>query len=185
MTGTEGGRFIDFVLTFQGKSAEQQAREILQRVDELLAEGASGVGITYSANFDQTQEIRGTYADGGWDTRTAGANQASVMAAMEALERTDRTDLRGKVRIVPITTMTYSDFGGMTLDQVIDRDMSAIAELLADGWDVLGWINDPASGRYAVGGGVAASVYQEDPTRALSRAQSERIQDALAALARG
>ncbi len=177
------GRFVDFVLTYQGKTADDQAREIIRRADELFDEGSAGVGITYSADADQTRRIREVYAAGGWDTGTSGANQAEVIEDMEAIERGERRDLQGRIRIAPITTMTYTDFGGKTLDQVIGEDLAAINALLADGWDVLGWVNDPDSGRYAVGGGVSAQVYARDPDRALSPDQSERIQAALAALA--
>lgn len=182
--GNTAGSFIPFVLTFHGKTADEQAREILAEAKKQLAAGASGVGITYSANWGQTHAIRQVYADGGWDTHTDGDNQATVMKAMETLEGGEFAELQGKLRIVPITTMNYGSFpSGTTMDDVIDEDIAAIKALIAGGWTILGWINQKGSTHYAVGGGVAKGWYQSHPDKALSPAQSARIQAALTALA--
>ncbi len=174
------GRFLNFVLTYEGKTFRQQATEILDEADKLIKGGAVGVGITYSANYQQTLKIDQTYADGKWNTQTGGANQASVMSEMESLEQGQTySHLQGKMRIVPITTMTYSDFGKLTLDEVIGNDMKHIESLLQQGWHILGWINQTGSSQYAVGGGESKKWYGKHPTLALSPQQSATIQTTL------
>lgn len=178
------GSFVPFELTFEGKTADEQARAILSEAKALIDAGAHGVGITYSANLGQTQLIRQTYADGGWNTRTGGDNQASVMAAMETLEAGEFSDLQTAMRIVPITTMNYGDFpDGATMNDVIVDDLDAIRELIADGWTILGWINEPGSDNYAVGGGIAKQYYVDHPDKAISPTQSALIQAELSRLA--
>ncbi len=174
------GKFLNFLLTFTGKTADQQATEILDKAQELVGTGVIGVGITYSANYQQTQSINKTYTNGGWNTNTGGINQASVMTAMESLESSSYAKLQGKMRIIPITTMTYSDFGSKTLDEVTADDMENIENLLNQGWIILGWINVTGSKHYAVGGGVAKKIYAREPNKGLSPAQSASIQATLA-----
>lgn len=178
------GSFIRFELTFRDKTADQQARAILAEAQDRLDAGALGVGITYSANLDQTGRIRRVYADGEWNTGTSGANQASVMTAMEALQTHEFASLQGKVRIVPITTMSYGELPtGTSMDDIVVADLAAIRAVVAAGWTVLGWINESGSDQFAVGGGVAAQFFRDHPDRALSPAQSAIIQAELARLA--
>lgn len=185
------GSLVPFTVPWQdpathaARPANDQAREILNRAVTLRAAGAIGVGITYSANWDQTKAIRKVYADGGWNTGTGGSNQAEVMTAMERLEGTaEFSVLQNRMRIVPITTMYYGHFtNGMTMDDVIAEDMAAIHKLITDGWTVLGWINQPGSDQFAVGGGVAKRYYEQHPDRALSPTQSAHIQAELTKMA--
>ncbi len=179
------GSFVPFELTFQGKTADDQARAILSEAKTRINAGSHGVGITYSANLGQTQLIRQIYANGGWNTHTGGANQASVMTAMETLEASEFADLQTKIRIVPITTMNYGDFPfGTTMNDVVVEDLAAIRCLIAAGWTILGWINEARSDHYAVGGGVAKQYYVDYPDKALSPTQSAIIQAELSRLAR-
>lgn len=179
------GSLVPFELTFQGKTADDQARRILGEAERRLDAGALGVGITYSANLAQSELIRRTYAEGGWNTHTGGANQASVMTAMETLLGGPFAGLQTKMRIVPITTMSYDDLPtGTTMDDIVVADLAAIRALIADGWTVLGWINETGSDQFAVGGGVAAQYYHDHPDQALSPAQSAIIQAELSRLAR-
>jgi len=178
------GALIPFELTFVGRTPQDQARLILHEARRRLSEGARGIGITYSANLGQSERIRDTYAAGAWNTHTEGANQASVMTAMEALEDTEFADLRTKLRIVPITTMSYGPLpAGTTMDDIVVADLAAIRDLITAGWSVLGWINEAAGERFAVGGGVAKQYYADRPDLALSPAQSEIIQAELRRLA--
>ncbi|WP_209328761.1 hypothetical protein [Lunatimonas salinarum] len=170
---------MNFVLPFRNSAgvipSKDQARTILAKVKEVLELGYAGVAITYSANFQQRNKIRDTYASGQWQTYTQGANQADVMRELEVfLDTMEFEPIRYKVRMAPITTLTYSDFGGKAQREVVEEDFAYLAGLLTAGWAVLGWINDLSSGRYAVGGGVVK----------LSDEMEERIQRGLADFAK-
>ncbi len=154
------GKFINFYLPYQtpqGHSVPNkiQATQILDKARQLISQGVKGVAITYSANFGQTEKIRATYASGGWDTHTSGANQADVMRNMESLMGNQYSDLQRVMEIAPITTMTYTDYGGKTHLEVVQNDLEHIKNLILKGWYVLGWMNQNSKPHYAVGGGVA------------------------------
>lgn len=178
------GALVPFELTFTGRSPDDQARLILQEARGRLVAGALGVGITYSANLGQGESIRTVYESGGWNTHTGGANQASVMTAMETLEGTEFADVQKKLRIVPITTMSYQPLpSGITMDDIVVADLAAIRDLITQGWTVLGWINEAGSDHFAVGGGVAKQYYDDHPDLAISPGQSAIIQAELRRLA--
>lgn len=169
------GQFVNYYLPYSENGApvppDQQALRILKTAQSLLAGGAIGVAITYSANYQQTQIIGQTYATGGWNTGTSGANQAAVMTEMESLEGTAAwSSLQGKVRIAPITTMPYSNYGRKTHDQVIADDLANIKKLLNAGWTVLGWVNNSTQPNYAVGGGVAGEQFTAAESAAVQAA---------------
>ena len=162
------GVFINFEVPFvkmeTAVPAENQAEQILQKADELVASGAIGVAITYSANYGQTREIQRVYFAGGWKTRTDGANQAAVMRCMESLLGGNHQSLQGRMRILPITTMNaYDDpaspWNADVLLGIVTTDLDRIKTYLEAGWCVLGWQNQNTVGDpkhpYAVGGGVA------------------------------
>jgi hypothetical protein len=150
------GKFLDFYQPFgAGITNSDQAANILAKTRQRVAMGASGGAVLYSANYRQTQSIRRTYDSGGCRTDIAGANQAEVMMALEDLLDADYGDLRGKMRIAPITTMSYVG----DPRQIVEDDLRQIEQLLQDGWDVLGWQNQHTRGSdapYAIGGGIAA-----------------------------
>jgi hypothetical protein len=142
-------------------SSKDQASQILNKAQSLISDGAPGVAITYSANYGQTVKINQTYKDGNWNTQTSGANQADVMQSMESLLGGDFSNLQHKMRIAPITTMTYTDYGGGKHEDVIKNDLANIKSLLDLGWTVLGWQNeDTGINDFAVGGGVAKKTGQ-------------------------
>lgn len=172
------GHVVDFYLSYAGKSSDEQARAILAEARTRLEAGAPGVAITYSANYGQTETIHRTYASGGWNTGTGGANQADVMRAMERLLGGEASDLQGRVRIAPITTIYSPTVAGLTHADVIATDLDRIEGLLEDGWDVLGWQNQDSAPGYAIGGkgGVAGAAYPPE----LSAVVQERLR-ALAA----
>lgn len=162
------GTFINFNLPFLQNGAfvppRDQAAAILRKAGELLAKGAQGVAITYSANYGQTREIERVYLSGGWNTQTTGLNQAAVIDAMEVLLGGRYAALQGKMRIAPITTMNaYADpadpWNDDVLMGIVTTDLARIKNYLEAGWDVLGWQNQDTVGDpkhpYAVGGGVA------------------------------
>lgn len=183
----QAGKFISFELPYANHgvtvSPDQQAQQILTEAQQLISQGAAGVAITYSANYDQTQTINKVYASGGWDTGTNGANQAAVMAAMEQLMGSTYSGLQGKMHIAPITTMNgylfpLSPWNETVLMNLVKIDLAAIEKYITDGWYVLGWqnqntVNNPMH-PYAVGGGVAT----------LPPAVSDEIQTTLIALAK-
>ncbi len=154
------GRFINFYLPYQdergnARSAADQALAILAEAQTLISLGSPGVAITYSANYDQTVTIHKTYQSGHWQTHLSGANQAAVMQAMETLMASQYSPLQQQLKIAPITTMTYRDYGGRTHRQVVESDLDAIQWLLDQGWAVLGWQNQRTIPGYAIGGGIA------------------------------
>ncbi|MBO1062653.1 MAG: DUF2281 domain-containing protein [Aphanizomenon sp.] len=170
------GKFIDFYLPYSQDgnhiSAKSQAQKILQEADTLLKTCSFGVAIIYSANYGQTKTIRKTYAEGGYKTGTSGANQANVMTEMEnLLDTPNYQHLQSKIRIAPITTMTYADYDGKDHITVVKDDLAQIKQMLENGWDILGWQNQTTK-KYAVGGGIAN----------LSHDISDKIQSTLLSL---
>ncbi len=141
--------------------SEEQARLVISKVQELLQEGANGVAILYSANYRQTQAIQEAYAANRWKTGVTGANQASVIQCVEHLIEHSFQDLQGKFRVAPITTMTYDNYDGMQLHEVVLIDLENIKALLAGGWYVLGWMNQETQPHYAIGGGVSGAMDSE------------------------
>ena len=144
------GTFLNFNLPFLQNGAkvpaQQQAETILQKALDLVANGAKGVAIIYSANYGQTREIEKTYFSGGWNTQTSGANQAEVMHEMESLLGSTYAALQGKMRIVPITTMNaYTDpadpWNDDMLMGIVITDLARIKTYLEGGWTILGWQN--------------------------------------------
>ena len=154
------GRFIPVLIPYkengQWVSAREQAMRICSNAQGELEAGAPGVAITYSANYQQTNTITETYDSGGWRTRTDGANQAAVMSAMEDLLAGPYSHLQHKLRIAPITTITYSNgYKGKTHETIVREDLQRMEQWLQQGWYVMGWMNQDTAPRYAVGGGVA------------------------------
>lgn len=162
------GTFINFYLPYSQEgaivSSQEQAKAILTKARNLIADGAKGVGITYSANYGQTREIERIYFAGGWNTQTKGANQADVMCNMESLMVREYDMLQGKVHILPITTMNaFSDWVERWNEDVqlgiVTTDLDRIRIYLETGWHILGWQNQStiknSTSPYAVGGGIA------------------------------
>jgi len=151
------GAFVPTRIAYKGKLTREQAKEILERVAYYHFQlGYAKVGITYSANHDQTEKIRKTYEEGGWDTGTDGTNQAAVMREVENLLATkDYKDLQGVFAILPITTCAHSGPTGKTTGSWLKQDIDYINEFMdAKGGVVLGWQNEytPVNS-YAVGRG--------------------------------
>ena len=171
------GKFIDFYLPYKNQDGkyitnQDQAQEILQRTQILIKNGSRGIGIIYSANYSQTITIRNTYKHGKYKTGIGGSNQAAVIHQMESLlDNRQFQSLQGKIQIAPITTMTYSDYGGKTHIEVVIDDLNQIEEMLKDGWDILGWQNQTTinNNEYAIGGGVTQ----------LTKEIKQKIQDTL------
>lgn len=185
MTSGVPGSFVNLNIPFlsdgQLISSEVQAVHILQTAKLYIGKGYKGAAITYSANYGQTRAIVHTYQSGEWRTGIDGANQASVMHAMEDLQNVVAyACLQGLVHIAAITTMNG---GSPPTDpwnddvwlKIIDTDLDRIRLYMDSGWVVFGWqnqntVDDPAS-PYAIGGGVVS----------LPPAVSDHIQEGLMA----
>ncbi|WP_067583116.1 PP2C family serine/threonine-protein phosphatase [Endozoicomonas ascidiicola] len=164
------GCVIPFRLDYKGRSAtdaERQARCILdEALRRLEDKNITGIGITYSANHEQTETILRTYKKGDWQTRTSGAHQADVMATMESLQASEANyqPLRGRLRIVPISTCQQAGGAKEVTDQQFTMCIDNVEDLLKDGWQILGWQNQDSvrSQRhpFAIGGGVSTVMPQ-------------------------
>lgn len=152
---------IDFIKNGVGVLAKDQAIKILDEVERLHANGAQRVGITYSANQDQTDKIIDTYKNGGWKTGTTGSNQASVIAAVEQLLVEQKYQhLQSVYQTVPITTMKYSNGKALAADDTsVQNSLDHASQFMAEGGVLLGWKNQNIpEGALAIGGGVASQV---------------------------
>lgn len=163
---------IDYITT---SGANAQAKVILRTVDSLHAQGFERVGITYSANNDQSKTIAAIYNQGEWNTATNGGNQAAVMAAVEELlHAKEFQHMQHVFRILPITTCAQAGGIGAVEDQWLDRDLENIDNFLKDGGAVLGWQNQNTSKNprapFAIGGGISQQLTSE---------QNQRVQSTL------
>jgi hypothetical protein len=159
------GLFVDFYCPYRNRSAREQALQIVDVADQYLAKGYACVGIIYSANYEQSRQIKEGYQKKQWLTGIGGSNQAKVMMDMEDIIKEHRQDLLGRLIILPMSTMNgyrkihYSDRDFTNAHpQVIDQDFADIREFIAKGGVALGWQNDTTidrkDGPYAYGGGV-------------------------------
>jgi hypothetical protein len=171
------GAFVPFLLDYSKLGTVEQAQAILDEAGKAVSAGMSGAAIVYSANYGQTRTIRSAYRKKQWITGIDGGNQAEVMAAMEALlQDAAYRALQGRLRIAPISTMSYPD----KVDPLatVRDDLGHIRQLLDDGWRVLGWQNQRSvltDRPYAVGGGIAGPLPKDI---------SDEIQATLAGFAR-
>lgn len=177
------GKFIRYYLPYkEGEDYipfQVQAQKIIDEVQLQISKGEKGVAITYSANYGQTLEIAKVYAEGGWKTETNGSNQAAVISSMEELLETQYCDLQGKLRIAPITTMTYTGFGDKSHAQIVDEDLENIETLLENGWILLGWINQDSNPEFAIGGGVAETMINSEGKPMYSAKLASKVQQKL------
>ncbi len=166
------GTFYPFFLPWKDASGKnipnsEQADEILKKTDQLVKAGAKGAAITYSANYDQTQDFVQAYNNGKDLVSLTGINQAEVMIKMEAKLTTPTwAHLQGKLRIAPITTLNgynhpVHPWNDTVWLGIVKTDLARIQTWLDEGWDMLGWINQQTQGKadpYAIGGGVAGPL---------------------------
>lgn len=153
---------VDFEKNGTSVSSRAQAIQILDEVARLHANGAKTVGITYSANQDQTDKITDTYKKGGWKTGTNGANQAAVISQIEQLLTEPKYQhLQSVYRTVPITTMKFDSKGKAVPadDTSVKESLKHASQFMKDGGVLLGWTNQKTpQGSLAIGGGVAVGV---------------------------
>lgn len=174
------GQAIPFYLDFSKCSNAEQAKIILETVRAIKRQLQENnphikVGITYSANENQTLKIAETYEDPRlFRTGTTGANQAEVMAEVEKLLDTDAyADCRDVFRIIPITTIPNIPDYHHHSERIL-KDIQNANEFLSVGNVILLWVNqnglrdgtsgllsgmhlDPgAVASYAIGGGITS-----------------------------
>ncbi|STY29168.1 Dot/Icm secretion system substrate [Legionella wadsworthii] len=154
-------------------SAREQAIKILDQVDKLhdKGNGAKKVGITYSANQNQTDTIIDSYQKGKWNTGTSGANQANVISEIEKLLAEPKYQhLKGVYETVPITTMKYDKNGKAAAadPSSVTKSLDHASQFMDNGGVLLGWTNQKTHPNLAIGGGVASSVQPADQKKMIS-----------------
>ncbi|HEV2614957.1 MAG TPA: hypothetical protein VGV92_09710 [Gammaproteobacteria bacterium] len=187
----EKGAFIPFRMDYSTKEKkpgeltnEQQADRILENVRKLKDQGYEKVGITYSANRQQADKIRGAYEQGKWKVGIKGSNQAEVMAIVEKkLSETRNSDLRSVFQVLPLTTMDKKQKGNLD-PKCFEEDKKFIDSFIENKNSVvLGWQNQDSNdqktdSKFAVGGGRT----KETTSATMSEDQSKAIQGYLSDL---
>ena len=144
------------------QSAKEQATKILAVVSLYHQKGYQKIGITYSANHDQTIKIKQSYRDGEWQTNVFrnGKNQSKVMEELEKLlALKENSHLQNIFRILPITTCDKSGGKGKVEQAWLDRDLEDIEAFIKNpNHLVLGWKNQDSGDGYAIGGGVSKKL---------------------------
>lgn len=164
-------RGIEVHFSKDADDANRQAIFILDQIRQLrLNEPELIIGLTYSANEDQTIRIRETYAKNEWNTQTYGLNQAMVITAIEKQLASDYQDLQNVFRLLPISTIpTHAEHQSESgRADLLSEDLDAIRQFANEpNHVVLGWQNQHANDKayslkYAVGGGVMKNLTEED-----------------------
>lgn len=173
---------------FDSKSKEndaiEQAKVILEAAKATRAGNPNAmIGITYSANYAETKNLRDGVLQGAQVNTAFGVHQGDVMRALQMLMTTDSRyqECAAYVKILPITTIgnrNAAEKFDKSHEDIVREDMARIVEFIAKGGCVLGWVNqlgvensqDLKPGaylnsnqvkRYAVGGGVAYALKRE------------------------
>lgn len=174
--------FKFFQLDFNKLNNDQQADAILYEIQ--VSKGP--VGITYSANHQQTEALYAYYNkpnDANWQNLakqfTGSSNQGDVMRILlNKLKNHSNPTLMGKFQILPISTMTY-DRNGMAPSNFnwLQGNLENINHFISKGGYVLGWQNQLSKNprECAIGGGVAGQVF--------NREMSQYVQNHLTAIA--
>ena len=180
---TPDKRVIPMCISFENASANQQAEQILNYALNLLDKQPElpGIGLTYSANHEQTLKIINCYENGDSETEINGANQANVVYMVEQflLHHKKYKTLQNKFRIVPISTMNYNTQGTKIpcTDQEFDVCIRNILDLFKKQWCILGWQNQTTINNkeqpYAIGGGVARDVTPKQHTDKIQKLLKE------------
>jgi len=160
------GEFSRFMLEYEitKESTKAQAKLILGKVKELADKGFKQVGITYSANHEQTIEIAKAYKEGRWKTEISGGAQAKVIEEIESLLETEEfRGLQHVFRILPISTCAHSGGKGEVDDAWLKDELDNIEEFLNEGGCVLGWQNQDTKNfdEFAIGGGNSKQLTRE------------------------
>lgn len=176
------GIFVPTMITYGDKTSIQQAHEIVAIVRKFKEQGYTQVGITYSANYDQTRKIKATYRKGDWCTDTLGSNQAQVIQIVENLLKTSAyQDLQQVFRILPITTCEHAGGVGAVQQTWLQADLDDIQHFVSRPQHVvLGWQNEnTGTSSYAVGGSISKNLHTTfvpgEPTKTQHQYVQERL----------
>lgn len=150
---------IDFKKDAKNRTAQEQADEILNYLEEFFTENEHGrIAITYSANSDQAKDIYAKYDSG--DYVIGGANQAQLFAAI--LKGIRAKDWQDKFHVLPVPTCLHSGGAQVSTKKDVVDAMKNIAKHMTEGWIVLGLQNQDTKSDFpfAIGGGVAGNVWK-------------------------
>lgn len=172
---TRKGKFAPTYIDWVDKTDEEQAIEILGLAKVYHAEGYKKIGITYSANHEQSMAINKCYQQNKWQTNIRGRNQAAVIAEVERLLLTDKYQhLQNVFQILPISTCARPGGIGAVEMQWLQEELNALDTFITDKNFILGWQDSTSIIRkdspYAVGGGLSKQLTAE---------QNKLIQDTL------
>lgn len=152
----------------KSEAVEDQAVEIWNRIEASLANGES-VGILYSANQDQAEQIYQDYAKNSISP-ISGSGQAELFNAIA--KKIEANGVQDRVHILPIPT---SKHGGAAKTRLLQSNVVTKAEIdlslqnvenhLAGGWKVMG-LERPSTEEkslptFAIGGGVTGWLKTE------------------------
>lgn len=171
-------KVAQFFMTFEkdgngGLKSNEQAQKIINVVRCLIAKGYKRIGLTYSANQDQTAEIFNDYnynkdssgnkfADNEEKNISSrvlgGANQANILTKLNNKINSDASysDFKKAFRIIPFTTMRYEKQGdplkevGVELDESKPGNNTECIEAASKFLEledsiILGWCNQDCS----------------------------------------
>lgn len=148
-----------FKITFENRSFEHQAKEIVAYFDEYFKLNPKGkIGITYSANCDQASDI---YAD--YKTNKlpdiGGGGQALLFKAV--LKQMEGKQWAKQVHILPIPTCLHSGGEEVSTMPDVKKAMDNIDQHLKEGYIVLGLQNQKSTTErpFAIGGAIAGGVW--------------------------
>jgi hypothetical protein len=172
---TRKGKFAPTYINWVDRTPEEQAAEILDLIADYHAKGYTKVGITYSANHDQSIAINKTYQENNWQTNTRGGNQAAVITALEKLLVTEKyCYLQNVFRILPISTCAKIGGKGAVENAWLAEELLAIDSFLKENNLLLGWQDGISiknkEAPFAVGGGISKQLTED---------QNEMIQGTL------
>jgi len=172
-------KVAQFFMTYEknnngGLNTEKQAEKIVNVVKCLIAKGYKHIGLTYSANQDQTIQV---FSDYNYDKNSStntfendqekniseeilnGSNQAAVLTKLNDIVKdgTSYSNFKKTFRVIPFTTMRYikaTDSNKVTASDLNEtasgnnKECVAAAEefLKLDDSIILGWCNQDCGG---------------------------------------
>ena len=145
-TPPPSGKVAQFFMTFEkdsngGLKSDEQAQKIINVVKCLIAKGYKHIGLTYSANQAQTEQIfidykynkdssDNTFASGEEKDISSqiinGANQARVLTELNKIikDNASYSEFKKAFRVIPFTTMRYEKQGTPPVEVGVDLDKS-------------------------------------------------------------
>lgn len=146
---------VRLVIDFKEMDDIQQAKYIIKIVKKMIETyDYDKIGITYSANGNQTKEIIEKYNKNNVPM-IEGANQASVLNKL--LEHDDYKNIKEKFRIIPFTTMEWQKNEDNNIEECIN-----FANKFLDNEKnvIIGWANqNTEENKLAIGGGVSKTTF--------------------------